>query len=93
MKETGLGPLQPRQPVDPPWVMFRKSILGSLWAIDKTRFIYMDANTVLGPCPLCTDGTVRVDFKGSTPRADITCSLGCDEQDVGHALLGRSAAR
>ncbi len=94
MRETGLGPLPAYTPqADPAWVVFRKAIVDGLWALEKSRFAYIDRNTVQGACPLCIDGTLRVDFKGTTPRADLTCSFGCDEQDIGRALIGRRAVR
>jgi hypothetical protein len=84
---TGLGPLPPDLPtVDPDWVIFRKRIIDALWAVDSRRFVYVDEDTIGGACPVCITGHVRVYFHGRAARADISCSLGCVELDIAHAL-------
>lgn len=89
MKRTGLGLLPP----DPPFVVFRKRIIDALCAIDKERFVYINEDKILGPCPICITGYVAVYFHGRAPRADITCSLGCAEADIARAIAGRRATR
>jgi hypothetical protein len=87
MKRTGVDPLPAYTPRrDPEWVTFRQTIVDRLWALDSRRFFYIDENRILGACPICGGGYVRVDFHGTTPRADITCSLGCDGFEVAGAL-------
>jgi hypothetical protein len=90
MERSGIGPLPAILPAsDPPWAIFRRGIIRALVAIDQQRFVYINENRVIGACPLCLDGTVRVDFLGTTPRADLACNLGCAEHEVAEAL-GRS---
>jgi hypothetical protein len=74
-------------------VIFRKRIIDALWTIDQQRFAYIDENTIGGRCPVCTTGHIRVDFHGTTPRADLSCSLGCAELDIARGLVGRRAIR
>jgi hypothetical protein len=93
-RRTGLGPLPAHDPkIDPEWAIFRRMIADALYAIDKWRFVYIDQNTVVGACPLCLDGRLRVFFHGTTPAADLQCSLGCAELDIAHAIPRRRAAR
>jgi hypothetical protein len=94
MKRTGLGPFLASSPTtDPEWAIFRRTIIDALWAIDPQRFHYLDQNTVVGACPLCLDGALRVFFHGTTPAADLKCSFGCAELDIAHAIPRRRAAR
>jgi hypothetical protein len=92
-RRTGLGPLPAYAPTtDPEWVTFRKMIINAVWAVDRQRFVYIDQNTVVGACPLCVDGTVRVFFHGISAVADLECSFACVELDIAHAIRGRRAA-
>jgi hypothetical protein len=93
VERTGLGAL-PAAPVkDPDWVLFRRTIIDALVAVDPSRFHYIDRNTIVGGCPLCGDGNVRADFHDKAPRADLACSSGCAELDIAHAIKNRKAAR
>jgi endogenous inhibitor of DNA gyrase (YacG/DUF329 family) len=93
MARTGIGPLPANPPaVDPAWVVFRMALIGALWAVDPKRFVYVNEDRIGGRCPICATGHVTVDFHGTTPRADISCSLGCAEIDIAHGIAGRRAA-
>jgi hypothetical protein len=92
MERTGLGPLPAHQtPTLPGWAKYRRAVIGGLVAVDKRRFAYLDENTILGACPLCLDGTVRVFFHGVAPRADLVCSLGCDELEIANVVRPRGS--
>jgi hypothetical protein len=93
MARAGVGPLPADPPtVDPDWMVFRKKIVDALWAVDPLRFVYVDENRIGGRCPVCTDGHVRVDFHGTAPRADASCSRGCTEDDIARELAARRRA-
>ena len=93
----GLGPL-PADPAPqgPEWMQFRTRIIDGLWQLDRDRFVYLDKDRVLGACPVCAAALPEylvVRFHGETPRADIRCSLGCDERTVLRALRPKKAKR
>jgi hypothetical protein len=80
---TGLEAL-PAAPVrDPDWRRFRRHIID---AIAASGFHYVDQNTIVGACPACLAGNIRVEFHGLAPRATITCSLGCDDEEIGRTF-------
>ena len=76
---------------DPEWVRFRKAIVSTLAALDRERFFYIDRDRVAGVCPVCRAGFLAVRFHGKACRADLHCSLGCDEREVARSILPRKA--
>jgi hypothetical protein len=89
---SGIDPLPADPPRrDPEWVKFRARIIDSLAAFDPERYFHLDSDTILTACPLCVSGYLNVHFHGRAPRADIVCSLGCREADIGAWIKGRAA--
>jgi hypothetical protein len=75
---------------------FRKTIVDAIWALDPARFWTLPGHTILGMCPICKADLPEylvVRFHGQADRADLRCSLGCDEQDIGHALTSPRRVR
>jgi hypothetical protein len=94
---TGLEPLPADAPQkDPDWVIFRKAIIDTLWALDRQRFFYVDEDRIVAVCPVCRAGPpayLTVRFHGKAPRVDVRCSLGCAERDNASAILPRKVRR
>jgi hypothetical protein len=73
----------------PTWQEFRGRIIDTLWNLDRDRFVYVNRDTVIGVCPACKGALpnyVAITFHGEAPRADIYCSLGCDELAIADAI-------
>ena len=83
---TGIEPLPAHTPTDPAWITFRRRIIDTLVSFDRGRFMYVDADRFVAGCPVCVTGFVTVRFHGKTSRAEITCSLGCPDDELGRAL-------
>ena len=89
-------PAEPPRPADPDWIHFRKAIIDALWTLDRDRFAYLDEDTIVGACPICAAELPEylvVRFHGKAPRADVSCSLGCNGKAIARALGPRKARR
>jgi hypothetical protein len=70
----------------PDWQHFRFRIIDALIALDRSRFLYISRDWIMGRCPLCGRGALAVRWHGTTPRADLYCSNDCAERDIAEAL-------
>ena len=58
------------------------------------RVMRRDRSRRVGVCPVCRAGPpayLWVRFHGKASRADLHCSLGCEERDIARAILSRRA--
>lgn len=81
-RADGTRPAPRPNPLDKHARQFRERIIRALLAVDRDGFTYIDSDRVVGTCPACGVGDLAVRFHGQAPRADLECSLGCDECDV-----------
>ena len=75
------------------WPQFRRRIIDALFAVDDSTFIYINADKVLGTCPVCESSRpeyLAVEFHGRTSRADLRCSRGCAPSEIARVIRGRT---
>jgi hypothetical protein len=72
------------RPLPEPVVQFRMVLIDAVWPPGGVGY-YLDADRVVGTCPLCGDW-LAVRFHGHAARADMDCHSSCTEPELADVL-------